>query len=148
MHVIHLMASLYHYFLSNQNIKHMTLQQHYFVHYRNPQVLFFCNWCFVWFTDNENSEKIFFFRKLKSHPAYSTCYSFGHILLSTIIYAINNIDNSVFLSKQTKSIIMKISCTSSTIHKIDCEYRSSLNMIWKNIKMPLGRCGWWSWNFL
>ena len=52
---------------------------------------------FIWFTDNENSEKLSFYHKLRFHPAYSTCYSFEHIWLSTIINAINNIDSSGFL---------------------------------------------------
>ena len=57
---------------------------------------------FVWFTDNGNSKLLYFCRKLRFHPAYSTSYPFEHTILSTIINAINNVDSSKFLLQQIK----------------------------------------------
>ena len=38
-------------------------------------IVLFATGIFVWFTDNENREKNIVYRKLRFHPAYSSCYS-------------------------------------------------------------------------
>ena len=48
---------------------------------------------FVWFTNNENSEVLSFYRKLMFHPAHSSCYLFEHAFPSTIINVIDDLDS-------------------------------------------------------
>ena len=67
---------------------------------------------FVWFTDNENSELLSFYRKLRFHPAHSSCYSFEHTFSSTIINAINDLDSSEYLLERNKIHMKQILSTS------------------------------------
>ena len=56
----------------------------------------------MWFTDNENSDLLSFYRKLRFHPAHSSCYSFEHTFPSTIINAINDLDSLEYLLERNK----------------------------------------------
>ena len=92
---------------------------------------------FVWFTNNENSELLSFYRKLKFHSAHSSCYSFVHTFPSTIINAINDIDSSEYLLERSK-IEYETNIKFSHNTKYPCEicgYKSLLNMICKH-KLP------------
>ena len=54
------------------------------------------------FTNNESSELLLFYQKLKFHQAHSSCYSFEHTFPSSFINAINDIDSLEYLLEQNK----------------------------------------------
>ena len=84
---------------------------------------------FVWFTDNENSELLSFYRKLRFHPAHSSCYSFEHTFPSTIINAINDIDS---LEYNKIEYDKNIKYRQNTKYPCGiCGHKSLLNMICK-----------------
>ena len=52
--------------------------------------------------NNKDCEPLSFYRKLRFHPANSSCYSFEDTFPSTIINAINNIDSLEYLLERNK----------------------------------------------
>ena len=101
----------------------------------------------MWFTDNENSDLLSFYRKLRFHPAHSSCYSFEHTFPSTIINAINDLNSLEYLLERNKiEYVQDIKYDPKTEYECEiCGYKSSLNMICKhklpktNIAMSSGR---------
>ena len=122
MHVIHLIALLYHYFLSNQNIKKINITYALLGLLQKFTItILFATGIFLWFTENENREK----KPLSQIKISSSLFYMlfiEHKFSSTIIYAINNVDSSKFFLIQNKLIMIKISFKSSTIHKINAKF--------------------------
>ena len=89
---------------------------------------------FVWFTNNNLSELLSFYHKLRFHPAHFSCYSFEHTFLSTIINTINYINSlEYFLDSKQNQVCRKDRI--QTKNRISMWNLSPLNMICKH-KMP------------
>ena len=150
MHVIQFLPFLFHCFLLIQtiNVKNIgsTLLD---VLQKFTRTIMWTNlhstYIFVWFTNNENSELLSFYRKLRFHSAHSSCYLFEHTYPSTIINAINNIDSSEYLLQISRKNRIQ---ANKTLHPCKIyRYKSQLNIICKHkmsktkITMSSGRKG-------
>ena len=138
MHVIQFMVLSFHCFFFNSNYQGKNIESSLLeVLQKFMWTILLSIHIFVWFTNNENSELLSFYRKLKFHTAHSSCYSFEHTFPSTFINAINDLDSTEYPLERNKiEYETNIKYKSNTKYPCEiCGYKSSLNMICK-LKLP------------